>query len=136
MKTMFALAAAMFVLSGCAVYDSRGGYYDDGYKSLTPRLPTGPGQERQLLKLPARKPAKGGFFCDLQLVRLEPANAALTVFIEGADELGGIGLRHLQLEAHQTAVIDLQQFGTCRIGHAPHQTFQRIGAVHCKVCMR
>jgi hypothetical protein len=82
MKTMFALAAAMFVLSGCAVYDSRGGYYDDGYKSLTPRLPTGPGQERQLLKLPARKPAKGGFFCDLQLVRLEPANAALTVFIE------------------------------------------------------
>jgi hypothetical protein len=36
MKTMFALAAAMFVLSGCAVYDSRGGYYDDGYKKPHP----------------------------------------------------------------------------------------------------
>lgn len=36
MRTMFALAAAMFVLSGCAVYDSRGGYYDDGYKKPHP----------------------------------------------------------------------------------------------------
>jgi hypothetical protein len=30
MKTMLALAATLFVLSGCAVYDGRGGYYDDG----------------------------------------------------------------------------------------------------------
>lgn len=36
MKTIFALAAAVFVLSGCAVYHDRGGYYGDGYKKPHP----------------------------------------------------------------------------------------------------
>ena len=36
MKTMLALAAALWVLSGCAVYDGRGGYYGDGYKKPHP----------------------------------------------------------------------------------------------------
>lgn len=36
MKTMLALAATVWVLSGCAVYDGRGGYDDDGYKKPHP----------------------------------------------------------------------------------------------------
>jgi hypothetical protein len=36
MKTMLALAATLWVLSGSAVYDGRGGYYGDGYKKPHP----------------------------------------------------------------------------------------------------
>ena len=62
MKTMLALAATLWVLSGCAVYDGRGGYYGDGYKKPHPHGCPPARPKKAIADKAAEKTRSGGFF--------------------------------------------------------------------------